>query len=285
MTSGVMKIATSPGIVPLMPGSPFGSHLRAHRAARGLSQERLAGCAEISPRHLSCLETGRAAPSRAMVLMLGSALDLPMRERNVLLETAGFAAHYRDHALDSAEEANLARALDHLLRQQEPYGAVVIDRCWNLLRMNQGATRLFAAFADVAGMPPEVRGNVLVATLHPLGMRPAIVNFGEVAALVLERHHADAARAPESPEMRLLRATVAAIPDLPPRPSRAAARPAGPFLTLHLRRGGLEARLFTMLTTIGTPTDVTAEEVQIESYYPADAATERLCRELAGVGG
>src|SRR4051812_43063676 len=119
-----------------MPVPSFGSQLRAHRAARGMSQGRLADSADISARHLSCLETGRAAPSRGMVLVLGGALDLPMRERNALLETAGFAAHYRDHELDSAEEVNLARAIDHVLRQQEPFGAAVIDRAWNLVRMN-----------------------------------------------------------------------------------------------------------------------------------------------------
>ncbi|MDF2694428.1 MAG: hypothetical protein K0S65_2811 [Labilithrix sp.] len=166
--------------------------LRRHRSTRGVSQVRLAHDAEISTRHLSCLETGRAAPSKSMVLLLGSALDLSLRERNALLEAAGFVAAYRDVPLEAPEAASLRRAIELVLGGIEPNGAVACNRTWDLLQINQGAARLFAAFVDLSAAPPEVMQNMLVATLHPAGLRPAIVNFEEVAAISLARARREA---------------------------------------------------------------------------------------------
>ncbi len=245
-----------------------------------MSQERLARDAEISTRHLSCLETGRAQPSRTMVLVLGSALDLTLRDRNGLLEAAGFVAAYRDEPLDAPEAASLRRAVDMVLNGMEPNGAVACDRAWNLLQMNQGAARLFATFVDLAAAPPEVSQNVLVATLHPLGLRPSIVNFDEVAALTLDRARREYARATSDPELLRVRNMVESIADLP-RPNVPAGPALGPFLTVHLRRGSVEARIFTTIATIGTAIDATAEELRLETYFPADDATARLIRDLA----
>lgn len=258
----------------------FGSLLRRHRAGRGLSQERLAHDAEISTRHLSCLETGRAQPSRSMVLVLGSALDLTLRDRNGLLEAAGFVAAYRDTGLDAPEAASLRRAVDLVLDGMEPNGAVAVDRAWNLLKMNQGAARLFSTFVDMAAAPPEIAQNVMVGTLHPLGLRASIVNFDEVAALMLERARREYARITDDPEIARVQKLVEAIPDLP-RPSVPAGPAMAPFLTVHLRRGGIEARVFTTIATIGTAIDATAEELRLETYFPADDATRRLFADLA----
>ena len=295
MTSEVMSLVPRPDILVSMStattkseASPFGTLLRRHRTQRGVSQEKLARDAEISTRHLSCLETGRAAPSRTMVLLLGSALDLPLRERNALLEAAGFVAAYRDVPLEAPEAAALRRAIDLVLGGIEPNGAVACDRAWNLLQMNQGAARVFATFVDVAVAPPEVMQNVLVATLHPAGLRPSIVNFEEVAAISLDRARRESARYPDDPEIARVRELVARIPDLPPpRPPGPAGRttklsPDGPFIPVHLRRSGLEARLFTTIATIGTPIDATAEDIRIETYFPADEPTAALMRSLAG---
>lgn len=294
MTSQVMSRAASaryPHLVPTASSrssrsartdarTTFGALLRRHRSARGMSQERLARDAEISTRHLSCLETGRAQPSRTMVLVLGSALELTLRDRNALLEAAGFVAAYRDEPLDAPEAETLRRAVDLVLRGVEPNGAVACDRAWNLLAMNDGAARLFALFADLAEAPPDVMKNVLVATLHPLGLRPAIVNFEEVAALLLERERREHLRAADDPAFAQVRATLEAIPDLP-RPSVPPSSAGGPFITVHLERGGVEARLFTTIATIGTAIDATAEELRIETYFPADEATAALVRDLA----
>ncbi|APR76019.1 Hypothetical protein A7982_01366 [Minicystis rosea] len=257
---------------------PFGALLRHHRASRGMSQERLAGEAEISTRHLSCLETGRAAPSKTMVLVLGSALDLALRDRNALLEAAGYVAAYRDEPLDAPEAESLRRAVDLVLGAVEPNGAVACDRAWNVVKANRAAARFFALFVDFERLPPEVMENLVVATLHPAGLRPAVVNFEEVAALMLERLRREAARSPDEPRIARVREAVSAIPDLPSRPAPPIER--GPFVTLHLRRGSAEARIFTTIASIGTPIDATAEEIHIETYFPADEPTARLVRSL-----
>lgn len=258
----------------------FGAILRRYRTQRGMSQERLALEAEISTRHLSFLETGKSAPSRTMVLLLGSALDVSLRDRNALLEAAGFVAAYRDEPLDAPAAASLRRAVDVMLASMEPNGAVAVDKGWNLLAMNQGATRLLGSFLDIANAPPDVMGNVLVATLHPRGLRPAIVNFDEVAAFTLERARREIARSPEDPRARDMSARLEAIPELP-RSRVATPADAGPFLTVHLRKDGLEAKVFTTIATIGTPIDATAEEIAIETYFPADEATSKLFRQLS----
>lgn len=264
-------------------GSSFGVMLRQHRSFRGLSQERLALDAEISPRHLSCLETGKATPSRTMVLVLGSALDLSLRERNALLEAAGFVAAYRDEPLDAPEAASLRRAVDLVLAAMEPNGAVAIDRAWRIAAMNGGAARLFSTFVDLASAPPDLMTNLLAALLDPRGLRPAIVNLDEVLAVSLDRARREAARAaPGHPAHAEVRALEEAIG--PGRKVSASEVPQGPFMTVHLRRGPHEARLFTTVSTIGTAIDATAEEIRIETYFPADDATARLLRELAGGG-
>jgi len=256
----------------------FGPLLRAHRVTRALSQERLADRAEVSPRHLSCLETGKAGPSREMVLVLGSALDLPLRDRNDLLVAAGFAPVYSTAGLEGAAAGPVRRAIDHLLAAHEPYGALLCDRDYNLLRTNDGAARLFAWAAEGRAAPPEVWGNVLRATVHPEALRGRIVNYDQVAAelrarLVRERD------LEHDPTRRVqLEALLGAF-----GPPRCAAPGAGntPALAVHLRRGEVSLRLFTTLTTVGTPIDVTAQELRIESYFPADDATERWLRDAA----
>ncbi|MBX3233991.1 MAG: helix-turn-helix transcriptional regulator [Labilithrix sp.] len=258
----------------------FGLALRRYRTQRGLSQERLAHEAEISTRHLSCLETGKAAPSRTMVLVLGSALDMSLRERNSLLEAAGFVAAYRDEPLDAPEAASLRRAVQLILDGMEPNGAVAVDRSWNVLQLNGGAARLLATFADVANAPPEVMKNLVVATLHPRGLRPAIVNFEEVAAFTIERSRREIMReGGDEARTRKMLAALEAIPDLPPV-RVATATPRGPFLTVHLRKDGVEASIFSTVATIGTPIDATAEEITIETFFPADEATAKLFRSV-----
>lgn len=258
----------------------FGPLLRRYRTQRGLSQEKLALEAEISTRHLSCLETNKAAPSRTMVLLLGSALDITLRDRNALLEAAGFVAAYRDEPFDAPDAASLRHALDIMLKAMEPNGAVAVDRAWNILQMNSGAVRLMSAFIDLANAPPDVLKNVLVATLHPAGLRPAIVNWDEVAAFTIERARREVQRTPEDARVQEMRAYLDAIPDLP-RGRVPPAPPGGPFLTVHLRKNGLEARIFTTISTIGTPIDATAEEIAIETFFPADDATATLLRSMA----
>src|SRR6185295_16235635 len=158
----------------------FGGQLRAWRQSRRVSQEALAARAGVSARHLSFVETGRSQPSREVVLALAGALDVPLRERNTLLASAGFAAAYRASSLDGDELVHLRRALDHVLAQQEPYGAVVVDGHWNILRMNRGAQRLFERFPPTTADGLAAARNLVLATVHPGALRPYLVNWLDV---------------------------------------------------------------------------------------------------------
>lgn len=247
-----------------------------------MSQEQLAARAGVSARHLSFVENGRSNPSRDVVLALAGALDVPLRERNALLAAAGFAGAFRASSLDAAELAHLRRAIDHVLAQQEPYGAVVVDGKWDVLRMNQGALRLFQHFAPTTPDGMAAAQNLVLGTVHPGALQPYIVNWDEVAGLLVARLHREIAARPADEDLARLLARVLALPTAPsawrvPEPGRTAA----PFLTVHLRSPTLEVRLFTMLTSIGTPLDVTAEELHVETYFPADDASERALRALA----
>jgi transcriptional regulator with XRE-family HTH domain len=268
-----------------MPAAPaFGVQLRSWRSARQLSQEALADRAGVSPRHLSFVENGRSHPSRDLVLALAGALDVPLRDRNTLLLAAGFAPAYAASALDGDELRHLRRAIDHVLRQQEPYGAVVVDRLWNVLEVNRGAAAMMARFPPCSAEGADAMRNLLTATLHPDALRPYIVNWDDVAAHLVARLHREIAATADEERRRLL-ARVLALPGIP-ADWRAIppGRPAAPFVPVHVRSDGIELQLFTMMTSIGTPLDVTAEEIHIETYFPADDATDAALRGLTAAG-
>jgi len=259
----------------------FGAHLRSWRVSRRLSQEALAARAGVSARHLSFVENGKANASREVVLALAGALDVPLRERNALLAAAGFAAAFRASAVDGDELAHLRRAIDHILAQQEPYGAVVVDGQWDILRMNNGALKLFQHFAPATADGLAAAKNLVLGTVHAGALAPYLVNWEDVAGHLVARLHREIAGRPADENLPKLLARVLAQPKVPtawrvPEPGRNAA----PFVTVHLRSPTLEVRLFTMLTSIGTPLDVTAEELHVETYFPADDATEQILRAL-----
>jgi transcriptional regulator with XRE-family HTH domain len=255
--------------------SPFGRVLRRWRQARGMSQLALATSASTSTRHLSFLETGRAEPSREMVLRLAHALDVPLRERNALLGAAGFAPLYRESPLDAPGMSALQRMLDFTLARFEPFPAFLVDRCYRVLRANQAAARALGAFAGDGAPWREQPWNLLRITLHPDGLRPYIVNFAEVAASLLARLER-AVVATSDEQLAALERELRALPDLP-EPS-ALPLTLDPVVPLHLKRGGVELRLFSMLAQVGGAQDVTAAELHIESLMPADPASEALLR-------
>jgi transcriptional regulator with XRE-family HTH domain len=255
--------------------SPVGSLLRHWRQLRGLSQLALADRAEVSTRHISYVENGRAQPSRQMVLVLTNALDLPLRERNRLLEAAGFAAVYSEEPLSSDALGPARRAVEFLLERHEPYPAVAMDRHWNVVAPNAAAARLFA---PLVGVDPAAAAtlNAVETVFDPQGLRPGIVNWEEVAGHLVQRLHREAAgdRAAAALLERCL-----GHPGVP-RGFRApdASGPPPPLLLLHLRVGERELRFFTALTTLGTAHDVTLEELRIETWFPADAEAEAFFR-------
>lgn len=247
-----------------------------------MTQEQLADDAEVSTRHLSCLERGKSNPSREMVLVLASVLEMELRDRNVMLGSAGFAPVYSSSGLESLAMTPVKRAFDLLLQQQEPYGAVVVDRLWNVLQLNGGALRLLGAFIPQPPDDPRIIGNLMRVTFHPEGLRPFIVNWLELATLLIQRMGRDCELHPHDDERRAL------YEELRSYPGVAALGPFGgaehPVAVVHLRRDAVELRLFTLLTTVGTPLDVTAQELAIESYFPADPATEQWLRASANGG-
>jgi transcriptional regulator with XRE-family HTH domain len=259
--------------------SPFGRVLRRWRGARGMSQLALATSAATSTRHLSFLETGRAQPSREMVLRLAHALDVPLRERNALLAAAGFAAFYRESALEAPAMSALSRMIEFTLARFEPFPAFLVDRHFRLLRANAAAGKALGGFVKDAPIWREQPLNLLRLTLHPDALAPHIVNFREVAVSMLTRLERVVTSCGDDGELAALERELRALPGMPAPSSFPATL--DPVMPLHLKRGELEMRLFTMLSQVGGAQDVTAAELHIETLMPADAASEAALRALA----
>jgi len=264
---------------------PFARLLKSWREARKCSQLELALASRISQRHVSFMESGRARPSREMVLQLSEALEIPLRERNTLLTAAGFAAMYRETDLKSPAMAPVQEALQLMLDHQEPNPASVVDRAWNVLMINRAMLRVFSLAGEPTQLWQRVCGsgphNVLKMTFHPDGFRPYIANFAEIAPELLNRTRREAAASGSDALQQLLDEVLAypGIPEAWRAPSLE--RPPAPVLPLELARGELRLRLFSMITTFGTPTDITTDELRVESFFPADAATAQLLKTLA----
>ena len=240
-----------------------------------MSQLDLAMRAGFSARHVSFIETGRTQPSREALLAIAETLDVPLRERNWLLEAAGYAHVYRQTPLAADEMAHVRSVLQFILDRHEPYGAVVLDRYSTCLLGNAPSTRLISALVDPSLM--TAHANLLRLVFHPLGMRRFIVNWEEVARHLLGRAERELARfagdAAASALLHELREHAgAAIHD----PPRVTLRSTDLLLPVHIRKHDLDMRLFSTIMTLGTPHDVTLQELRIETFFPADAASERV---------
>jgi transcriptional regulator with XRE-family HTH domain len=264
--------------VALTPPFGVGALLRDWRQRRRRSQLDLALDAGVSARHVSFVETGRAQPSREMVLMLARVLDVPLRDRNDLLMAAGYAAMYRATDLDAPAMEQARRALDFMLRQQEPYPAIVVDRAWNLLKANGGAVKLVEAFTDPSAAG-EWNGNAMRLMFHPRGFRPHIVNWEAMAAALIQWLHRDVLSGLGGVETRRLLDELLAYPGVPPRwRTLDLDVSTAPFLAIDFRKDDLHLRFFSTLTALGTPHDITLQELRVEAFFPADAATEQAYR-------
>ena len=255
--------------------SPVGRLLREWRTARGLSQLELALRAGFSTRHLSFLETGRSQPSRQALLVLAETLEVPLRDRNRLLEAGGYADVYRETSIEADEMRHIRGVLQFILDRHLPYPAMVLDRYATCVMGNGGSERLLAMLAE-----PELRpehANHLRIVFHPRGARRFIVNWDEVARHLLGRAERElGALGDDAAAKALLEELRGYTGPLP----RAAAPLAGDvLLPIHIRRDDVELRLFSTLMTLGTPRDVTLQELRIETFFPADAASERVWAE------
>lgn len=245
-----------------------------------MSQLDLAHEAQISTRHLSCVETGRAAPSREMVLRLAERLQVPLRERNALLEAAGFAPMYRHRALDDPALAAARQAVQRVLKGHEPYPALAVDRHWHLVAHNALVPLLMAGAAPELLAPPV---NVLRLSLHPQGLAPRIVNLPQWRQHLLERLAQQIAATGDA-ALQALREELAVYP-VPSAGGTAQDTGAGLshlVVPLSLRAEGAGVLNFISTTTIfGSPVDVTLQELAVESFFPADADTTQALSALA----
>lgn len=270
-----MSIASRP--TEASPAGAFARQLREWRQRRRLPQLELALQSGVSQRHISFLESGRARPSREMVLQLSETLDVPLRERNDWLIAAGFAPVYRVSPLEDPRMAQVRNAIHLMLSNHAPFPAVAIDRGWNILMTNPAFEMMLTLLGDelwtrVGG---EQR-NLMRLCFHRDGIRPYVKNWAEVAPVLWHR----ATREADTLGGQGLHAL---LEELRPHQEWQTLHPRDvaslvPVLPLEIEKGGVCIALFSVIATFGTPQDVTADEVRIESFFPADAPTEALFR-------
>jgi transcriptional regulator with XRE-family HTH domain len=266
------------------PTRPVGDHLREWRQRRRMSQLELALEAEISTKHLSFLETGRSQPSRDMVLNLAERLEVPLRERNVLLLAAGYAPVFRERPLADPALQAARSAVDLVLQGHEPYPALAVDRHWTMVAANRAVGRLLGGAAATLLRPPV---NVLRLSLHPDGLAPRIANLAEWRAHLIERLRRQVEASADAVLTDLL-GELSAYP-APRRPRSAPSADdqnyAGVVVPLRLVVDGGVLSFFSTTTVFGTPVDITLAELALESFFPADAATAEALRRLARAKG
>jgi transcriptional regulator with XRE-family HTH domain len=246
-----------------------------------MSQLDLAVAADVSSRHVSFLETGRATPSRDMVLRLAATLAVPLRDQNEMLRAAGFPEEFAAPPLDGGLPRGVSLAIERMLAQHEPYPMTVLDRRYDVLRVNEGGARLLSRFVaepSAAG----ARVNVFAMLFDPRLARPFVVGWERVAHAMIARLHRETLARPGDAELNGLLRSLFEQPNVPEswrQPDFESPNEA--TLTLRLRRGGLEVAFLTTMTVFSAPQNVTLEEIAIESYFPLDEETAAVCEKLA----
>jgi len=252
-----------------------GRLLRDWRNSRGISQLDLALRSGFSARHVSFIETGRAQPSREALLALADSMEVPLRDRNRLLESAGYAHLYRQTPLESGEMEHIRGVLQFILDRHKPYAAVVLDRYSNCLMGNGESAWLLAALADASLLTEHA--NHLRMVFHPQGVRRWIVNWPEVAHHLLGRAQRELGHLPDDAEAASLLTELRGY--LGPEDFERPDAPLGPrdlLLPINIRKDDLELRLFSTIMTMGTPQDVTLQELRVETFFPSDEQSEQV---------
>ncbi len=261
--------------------SGFPSLLREWRRKRRLSQLDLALTSGVSQRHVSFLESGRANPSRGMILQLSETLDVPLRERNAWLTAAGFAPLFRTRTLDDPQMGQVMSAVRMMLSAHEPFPALALDRAWNVRMSNRSFDLLGGLLGeDIWERIGGDQRNLMRLFFHPRGIRPLVTNWDAVGPLIWRRAQREADQL-GGQEMQGVLADLAPYQDAEVLWSAAGAALV-PVLPFNLRVGDLAISMFAIIATLGTAQDVTADELRIETLFPADAATEALFRAAAG---
>ena len=236
--------------------------------------------AGVSSRHLSFLETGRASPSREMVMRLARVLDVPLRERNALLLSAGFAPVYPQTRLDAPELGAVGNALDAILAQQEPFPALIMDRHWNILRANQAAGRLLRLL--LGERVSSLQQNLLHRMFDPEAVRPFIANWSQVAEWLVQRVYRECVGGIKDEQTTRLLRELFRYPGVseswtatPPQ------APSTPIVPVSYVKEEQRFDYFSTVTTLGTPQDITLQEIRIECFFPFNPATDAAARRLA----
>jgi len=265
---------------PKAPGE-LGGLLRYWRDVRGVSQLDLSLEAGISQRQISFIESGRSVPGRDTLLTLAQTLDVPLRERNALLLAAGYAPVYSDAPWNAQEMHRVVRALERVIRQHEPFPAIVMDRYWNVLMTNDAAPRFFDRFIDMASRTGP--RNMLHLIFDPQGMRPFVADWDTVSRSLLQRVHRESVGHALDDGTRRLLDELLAYPGVP-RDWKAhrgsPATPTMPVIPIGFVSDGTVLRYFSMVTTVGAPQNIVAQELRLECLFPADDETEARHRQL-----
>jgi transcriptional regulator with XRE-family HTH domain len=249
-----------------------GPILRRWRAARGQSQLDLALASHVSQRHVSFVESGRSLPSRPMILRLADALDVPFRERNTLLLAAGYAPLYEEADWAAPELAGVNAALDRMLRQQEPYPAIVMDRHWNVIRTNDAAPKLFGRFVDLDRFARP--RNLLRLVFDPDGLRPHLADWEDVARSLIGRLHREAVGGLLDEGAERLLHDLLRYPGVQSGWQRPEASSSLPTVPLGFIHDGAVTRYFSMICSVAAPQTILTQEFRLECLFPADAESE-----------
>jgi transcriptional regulator with XRE-family HTH domain len=255
--------------------------LRHWRDLRGTSQLELSSHTGLSQRHISFIESGRSSPSRQTLVDIAQALDVPLRERNSLLLAAGYAPIYSEAPWNAAEMQGVTRALERMLRQHEPFPAVVMDRYWNVLVANAAAPRFFNCFIDMKKRTGP--RNMLHLMFDPDGMRPHIADWDQVAPALIQRIARESVGRVTDQKTQDLITALLGYPGIKAEwktPKAAPTTPTLPVIPLGFNHNDATLRYFSMVTTVGTPQTISAQELRVECLFPVDESTEVLHLEL-----
>lgn len=258
----------------------FPALLKYWRHVRGLSQLDLGLAANVSPRHISFLETGRSKPGRDMLLTLAATLQVPLREQNAMLRASGFPAMFEEPGLESLQNSPVGQAIEYMLQKHDPYPMVVMDRTYNLLKTNRSGERILQLFvSDPSQVTPPV--NLLEMIFNPHLCRPYIVDWEQTAHVMLARLHRESLVKTYDEKLKCLLDSLLAFPGVPDawrQPELGGS--CYPTLTLKLSRGDWTFSFLMSMTGFSAPQNITIEELMIESYFPLDNETELACERL-----
>ena len=259
--------------LPTQQARKLGELLRFWRDARNKSQLDLSLDSGLSQRHLSFIESGRSTPSRKTLLDIAHALDIPLRERNTLMLSAGYAPIFAESEWSAPEMQSLTKALKRVLRQHEPYPAVVMDRYWHVVMRNESAPRFFDHFIDLEAR--KLPRNLLHLMFDPKGLRPFITNWPEVAASLLQRVYRESIGRVIDENTGELLTQLQAYPGVKPEWRQPSISNALPLIPIGFVLKGKRINLFSLISTVGAPVSITAQEHRLECMFPADDESER----------